>query len=84
MSIFQAPKWAEITRSVDIFHPHEVFEIEVLDRLQRARVLENLVFGGGTMLRLCHELNRYSVDMDFWFIRDVLKNDLLMRVQKPQ
>jgi predicted nucleotidyltransferase component of viral defense system len=54
---------------MDIFHRHEVFEIEVLSRLNSAKLLDPLVFGGGTMLRLCHELNRYSVDLDFWFIR---------------
>jgi predicted nucleotidyltransferase component of viral defense system len=54
---------------MDILDRHEVFEIEVLDRLNSAKLLDPLVFGGGTMLRLCHELNRYSVDLDFWFIR---------------
>jgi predicted nucleotidyltransferase component of viral defense system len=54
---------------MDILDRHEIFEIEVLDKLNSAKLLEPLVFGGGTMLRLCHELNRYSVDLDFWFIR---------------
>lgn len=48
----------------------EIFEIEVLERLKNAKLLEPLVFIGGTMLRLCHELNRYSVDMDFWFVNN--------------
>jgi len=56
---------------MDIFSQHEVFEIEVLDRMNSAKVLEPLVFGGGTMLRLCHELKRYSVDLDFWFIKKI-------------
>ncbi|MFO7972429.1 MAG: nucleotidyl transferase AbiEii/AbiGii toxin family protein [Desulfobacterales bacterium] len=56
---------------MDILQRHEVFEIEVLDRLNRSGMLEPLVFGGGSMLRLCHELNRYSVDLDFWFIKKV-------------
>ncbi|PIU39721.1 MAG: hypothetical protein COT00_05510, partial [Candidatus Omnitrophica bacterium CG07_land_8_20_14_0_80_50_8] len=47
----------------------EQFELEVLDRLKSGRFLDPLVFGGGTMLRLCHELNRYSVDLDFWIVR---------------
>lgn len=50
---------------MDTFQQHEVFEMEVLDRLKRANALAPLVFGGGSMLRLCHELNRYSVDLDF-------------------
>ena len=45
---------------------HELFELEVLDRLKREGLLERLIFGGGTMLRLCHDMNRYSVDLDFW------------------
>lgn len=60
---------------MDIFRQHEVFEIEVLDRMKSGRLLEALVFGGGTMLRLCHELGRYSTDLDFWFIKNVDQND---------
>lgn len=44
----------------------EIFEIEVLELLNSIRVLDYLFFGGGTMLRLCHNLNRYSTDLDFW------------------
>jgi len=44
----------------------EIFEMEVLDRLNSGRFLPRLVFGGGTMLRLCHGLERFSVDLDFW------------------
>ncbi|MCD6228087.1 MAG: nucleotidyl transferase AbiEii/AbiGii toxin family protein [Candidatus Omnitrophica bacterium] len=50
-------------------HKHEIFEIEVLEKLNNARFLEPLVFGGGTMLRLCWGLPRYLVDLDFWFIK---------------
>ncbi len=56
---------------MDIFERHEIFEIEVLEKLKNSRLLESLVFGGGTMLRLCYELKRYSVDLDFWFTRKV-------------
>jgi predicted nucleotidyltransferase component of viral defense system len=56
---------------MDILKQHEVFEIEVLDKMNSARMLEPLVFGGGSMLRLCHELDRYSVDLDFWFVKRV-------------
>jgi predicted nucleotidyltransferase component of viral defense system len=44
----------------------ELFEIEVLEWLKNKGFLKNLIFGGGTMLRLCHNLNRYSIDLDFW------------------
>jgi predicted nucleotidyltransferase component of viral defense system len=47
----------------------EQFELEVLDRLQSGRFLDRLVFGGGTMLRLCFGLDRYSVDLDFWLLQ---------------
>lgn len=59
---------------MDIFRQHELFEVEVLDKMRRFKLLEPLVFGGGSMLRLCHELNRYSVDLDFWFIREIVQD----------
>lgn len=48
---------------------HEKFEIEALDALNSQRLLEMLLFGGGTMLRLCHGLNRYSVVLDFYLLK---------------
>jgi predicted nucleotidyltransferase component of viral defense system len=50
---------------------HEQFELEVLDRLNSGRLLTDLIFGGGTMLRLCHGLDRFSVDLDFWVAKDI-------------
>jgi len=44
----------------------EILEIEILELLNSIKVLDALYFGGGTMLRLCHNLNRYSTDLDFW------------------
>jgi predicted nucleotidyltransferase component of viral defense system len=44
----------------------EVFEIEVLEIMNSLKILDCLYFGGGTMLRLCHNLNRFSTDLDFW------------------
>lgn len=44
----------------------EKLEIEVLELLNSIKALDSLYFGGGTMLRLCHNLNRYSTDLDFW------------------
>ena len=46
------------------------------------RALDPLVFGGGTMLRLCHELNRYSVDLDFWFIKNVAQQEYFAKIQR--
>lgn len=54
----------------------EKFELEVLERLHSKKLLQHLVFGGGTMLRLCYELNRFSVDLDFWLTKEINKNKL--------
>ena len=56
---------------MDIFQQHELFEIEVLEKLKNKRFLDPLAFGGGTMLRLCHDLPRYSADLDFWIVKDI-------------
>ena len=55
---------------MDSFERHERFEMEVLEKLKNSRLLDPLVFGGGTMLRLCYELQRYSADLDFWFVKE--------------
>ncbi|MBA7637319.1 hypothetical protein ES703_44962 [subsurface metagenome] len=47
----------------------EIFEIEVLAWLKNKGFLRNMIFGGGTMLRLCYNLKRYSVDLVFWTYR---------------
>lgn len=49
---------------------HEQFEMRVLDEMRKTRVLDYLIFGGGTMLRLCFDLPRYSVDLDFYLKKD--------------
>ena len=67
---------------MDILRQHEVFEIDVLDKMNSARMLDPLVFGGGTMLRLCHELNRYSVDLDFWFVKSIGQKDYFDKARK--
>lgn len=67
---------------MDILRQHEIFEIEVLDKMNSAKVMEPLVFGGGTMLRLCHELDRYSVDLDFWFIKKKSQNTYFEKIRR--
>jgi len=47
----------------------EIFEIEVLAWLKNKGFLRNMIFGEGTMLRLCYDLKRYSVDLDLWTYR---------------
>jgi len=74
----------------------EIFEMEVLEYLKNKKILNNLVFIGGTMLRLCHELPRYSTDLDFWLkkktniskffldIRDTLKEKYIITDSQNQ
>ncbi len=59
---------------------HEKFEIEALDLLNSKKLLEHLLFGGGTMLRLCHGLNRYSVNLDFYFVKTLDYNKLHTKI----
>jgi predicted nucleotidyltransferase component of viral defense system len=49
----------------------ERFEIEVLEKMNSAKLLSPLIFGGGSMLRLCYGMNRFSVDLDFWFRKEI-------------
>lgn len=67
---------------MDIFKTHEIFEIEVLETLKNSKLLEPLVFGGGTMLRLCFELKRYSADLDFWFVKKVDVNSYFEKIKQ--
>ncbi|MGB9716229.1 MAG: nucleotidyl transferase AbiEii/AbiGii toxin family protein [Thermodesulfovibrionales bacterium] len=60
----------------------ERFEIEVLDRLKSGRFLDSLIFTGGTMLRLCYGLNRFSVDLDFWLYKEVDTGDYFKGLKK--
>lgn len=67
---------------MDILRQHEIFEIEVLERMNSAKLLDSLIFGGESMLRLCHELNRYSVDLDFWFVKAIPQDDFFDKCGK--
>lgn len=60
----------------------EQFELEVLERLNSGKLLAGLVFGGGTMLRLCFGLNRYSVDLDFWIVKETDMNKLYKELKE--
>jgi hypothetical protein len=50
---------------------HEIFEMTMLQWLRSKRFLGSLAFGGGTMLRLCHELPRFSLEMGFCFFKEL-------------
>jgi protein-arginine kinase activator protein McsA len=60
----------------------EVFEIEVLELLNSIKILDKLYFGGGTMLRLCHNLNRYSTDLDFWLDKKEDPKTVFLTIKK--
>ncbi len=63
----------------------ELLHYDILQALSSAGVLANLTFQGGTALRLCYRLKRYSEDLDFaggvdfnqekfMYIKDILEN----------
>ena len=60
----------------------ELLEIEVLELLNSIKALDSIYFGGGTMLRLCHNLNRYSTDLDFWLDTKIDSNIFYSSVKK--
>jgi len=60
----------------------EKLEIEILDLFNSIRVLDSLYFGGGTMLRLCHNLNRYSTDLDFWLDQKTDSKSIYQSIKK--
>jgi len=68
-------------KNMEELKKHELFEIEVLEKLKNAKFLLPLVFTGGTMLRLCHDMRRYSSDLDFWFIKKVNFNSYYKKLK---
>ncbi len=60
----------------------EQFELEVLDGLNSERLLGNFVFAGGTMLRLCFGLNRFSVDLDFWTVSKIDRKETFRKLKE--
>lgn len=59
----------------------EIFELEILEYLKNRKLLKDLIFIGGTMLRLCYDLPRYSVDLDFWFKKKVEFNKFFLKMR---
>ena len=49
---------------------YEALQMATLQWLGSNRFLDSLVFGGETMLRLCHELPRYSLGLEFSFFKE--------------
>lgn len=52
----------------------EYYEIEVLFHLSQTKLAENMIFYGGTALRLAYQSFRFSEDLDFLLIRDSKQN----------
>lgn len=61
---------------------HEQFEMEVLEKLHNFKILPKLIFVGGTMLRLCYGLDRYSVDLDFWLKNKADEKNIFNNISK--
>jgi hypothetical protein len=59
---------------------NEALQMAMLQWLGSKRFLGSLAFGEGTMLRLCHELPRYSRNMDFWFFKEEDYEDFYSRL----
>jgi len=59
----------------------EQFEIEVLDKLKKGKFLDVLIFTGGSMLRLCHGLDRFSVVLDFWLYKQIDVKDYFEKLK---
>lgn len=59
----------------------EQFEIEILELLSNKRILNQLIFTGGTMMRLCWGLKRFSVDLDFWTLKRLSEKKLFDQIK---
>lgn len=55
----------------------ELLHFDILFALDKGGFLDQLVFQGGTSLRLCYGANRFSEDLDFAGGRDFSSNQLL-------
>lgn len=49
----------------------EYFEMEVLHYLSRSKLADNILFYGGTALRIAYQSFRFSEDLDFLFIKNL-------------
>ncbi|MHB8281741.1 MAG: nucleotidyl transferase AbiEii/AbiGii toxin family protein [bacterium] len=67
MQIYDLAKKISIETSVDFKNvSKEILQLNILDILSNySELYKNIVFQGGTALKLCYNLNRYSEDLDF-------------------
>jgi len=65
---------------MEILIDYEASLMAVLQWLRSNRFLDSLAFGGDTMLRLCHELPRYSLHLDFWLIKEEVNEEYYNRL----
>lgn len=55
----------------------EALQRHILRALAKAGFFQDLAFVGGTALRVCHGLNRFSEDLDFAVLRDLTAERLI-------
>ncbi len=67
MQIYELAKKISIEESIDFKNiSKEILQLNILDILSNYRDLyKNITFQGGTALKLCYGLSRYSEDLDF-------------------
>jgi predicted nucleotidyltransferase component of viral defense system len=67
MRIYDLAKKISIETSVDFKNvSKEILQLNILDVLSNySELYKNIVFQGGTALKLCYNLNRHSEDLDF-------------------
>ncbi|MHB1679235.1 MAG: nucleotidyl transferase AbiEii/AbiGii toxin family protein [bacterium] len=67
MQIYNLSKKISIETSVDFKNvSKEILQLNILDILSNySELYKNIAFQGGTALKLCYNLNRYSEDLDF-------------------
>lgn len=54
----------------------EYLQVQILKSIYQSKYGQNLSFVGGTCLRICYDLKRYSEELDFNLDRKVVKHDL--------
>lgn len=68
-----------LTKQLKIASLHiirENIEIAILDALSQSKIIKNLIFYGGTSLRLAYNSPRFSEDLDFLMIKKIPQKEL--------
>lgn len=59
-----------------LFIVRENIEVAILDALAQSNIIKNLIFYGGTALRLAYRSPRFSEDLDFLMIKKIMLDEL--------